>query len=844
MSRSTLRFRTLLALGASTFALTALPQAALAKAAAPPAAPADASASGGGNEIEELVVTAEKREQSLQDVPVAVSAFTSAKRDIVGITGIQDFVNFTPGMNYSGTDRISLRGAGRNTFYIGNDPGVATYSDGFYSASSSELFKTPLFVERTEILRGPQGTLYGRNAMGGAVNTISARPAKDFSGELRGVISNFDHYRAEGVVSIPLADNLRIKIGGSKDKQEDGFIKNIGTGGEEGTINRTYFEAQVEAELGEKTTAWLRYSRTSWDDTTGVGDRLANTITPYETTRAFAPIGGLVTNGAFGYGVANPGVNDPYTENTNTHGYGQLRGNHLLTAQVTYDLGFADIKWIGGYQQYNYQTGGDYDGTSRTTPITVNGVPGIFTDYTTDFNEHKRYYTNEINLTSKGDGPLRWIGGLYQYHEEYRQRIQLGDPQQAQLAAPVYFLGAAGIAPAAANPTRDFVDQNASLTSDAYAIFGQATYKFNDAWSVTGGLRYSYDKKSGTESQRLILFSPAGPFGAAPFAFDVSTDLDPTTPGVQNARSLSNHWDAITGSLDVDWTPDTDTLVYAKYSRGYKSGGFLLGTLATQPEADQESVDAYEVGLKKTIARTLQINGSLFYNDYKDLQINLQQLNAAGTAAANNFVNVGARAYGLELEAVWQPIHNLQFNASYGYLNTKITDGCCFYDPADPSAKLPGARPSGGTAVTNNVQLVFQNLNGSPLYQSPKNKFAFNGNYTFDFEPGSLTLSGTYTWTDKTIYQPFNDPAFQVPSYGTADFRAIWKEAKNQYSVIAFVKNAFDKDGFTSTGSTNPTAVFANPNPGSPGFLQQTGVSITRGLIQPRTYGLELQYRF
>ena len=105
----------------------------------------------------------------------------------------------------------------------------------------------------------------------------------------------------------------------------------------------------------------------------------------------------------------------------------------------------------------------------------------------------------------------------------------------------------------------------------------------------------------------------------------------------------------------------------------------------------------------------------------------------------------------------------------------------------------------------------------------------------------SLTFSATYTWTDKTIYQPFNDPAFQVPSYGTADFRAIWKEAKNQYSVIAFVKNAFDKEGFTSTGSTNPTAVFG---PASGGGLTQTGVAITRGLIQPRTYGIELQYRF
>src|SRR5690606_17214297 len=121
-------------------------------------------------------------------------------------------------------------------------------------------------------------------------------------------------------------------------------------------------------------------------------------------------------------------------------------------------------------------------------------------------------------------------------------------------------------------------------------------------------------------------------------------------------------------------------------------------------------------------------------------------------------------------------------------------------------------------------------------------------NYTFDFEPGSLTLSGTYTWTDKTIYQPFENPAFSVPSYGTADFRAIWRDAQDRYTVIGFIKNAFDKNGFTSTGSTNPTAVFGSPNPGlvynGVTYLRQTDVAITRGLIAPRTYGVELQYRF
>jgi iron complex outermembrane receptor protein len=843
MSLHRFRLRTLLAVGASAAALGAFAQPAFAQTA--PAAPAAAPV----NELEELVITAEKREQSLQDVPVAVTAFTSAKRDIMGVTGIQDFVNFTPGMNYSGTDRVSLRGAGRNTFYIGNDPGVASYTDGFYSASSAELFKTPLFVQRTEILRGPQGTLYGRNSIGGAINVISERPAHDFSGEVRGVYGNFNHWRGEGVVSIPLADNLRVKLGGSHE-EADGFIKNIGGANKGGSIDRNYFEAQVEAELGDNATAWVRYSRTSWDDTTGVGDRWANLVTPYDTALPFGPIGQLVTNSAFGYTTANPGVTDPYTQNTNRNGYGQLRGNHLISAQVTYDLGFADLKYIGGFQQYNYQTGGDYDGTSRTGPITVAGVPGVFVDYTTDFNEHKKYYSNEINLTSKADGPLEWILGLYQYHEDYAQRIQLGDPQQAQLAAPFYFgginpaTGAPILTPAAANPTRNFADQQATLASDAWAVFGQATYKFSDAWSLTGGLRYTKDKKSGWESQRLVLYSPAGPFGPAlggALAFDVSSDMDPTTPGVQNFRSLNGSWDAVTGTLNLNWTPDPDTLVYAKYSRGYKSGGFLLGTLSPVPEAKQEGVNAYELGAKKTIARTLILNASAFYNDFSDLQLNVSQLNAAQTATASQFINVDARAYGLELEAIWQPIHNLQLNASYGYLNTKITKGCCYFDPADPSALLPGARPVGTGAVLNGVRIVNQNIEGSPLYQSPKNKFAFNGNYTFDFDPGSLVLSATYTWTDKTIYQPFgNDPAFAVPSYGTTDARVIWNDAQKRYSLIGFVKNLTDEQGFTSTGSTNPTAVFGLGSSG----LVQTGQAVTRGLIYPRTYGVELQYRF
>ncbi|HEY0650767.1 TonB-dependent receptor domain-containing protein, partial [Phenylobacterium sp.] len=268
------------------------------------------------------------------------------------------------------------------------------------------------------------------------------------------------------------------------------------------------------------------------------------------------------------------------------------------------------------------------------------------------------------------------------------------------------------------------------------------------------------------------------------------------------------------------------------------------GTLAPDPQADQEQVDAFELGLKKSIGRRFQLNGAAFYNDYKDLQLNLSQLNPAGTASSNNFVNVEAEAYGLELEAIWKPIDNLDLSASYGYLHTEITKGCCFYDPADPGALDPNATPSGGFVVSNGTRLVFQTLEGSRIYQSPKHKFAGNANYTFDFDPGSLILSATFTWTDETYYQPFKSAANKVKGYDVTDFRALWNDAGDRFTIIGYVKNAFDQKGFTSNGSTTPTAIFDVPGSGSAPNITQTRTAITRGLIQPRTYGVELQYRF
>src|SRR3954454_15050743 len=180
------------------------------------------------NTIEELVVTAEKRAQSLQDVPVAISAFTSERRDLVGINSIQDLTNFTPGLNYtSGNDRAAIRGVGRLTNAHPVPVPVAVYDDGIYTTSTTTAGKTPIFTDRIEVLRGPQGTLYGRNSMGGAINMISKRPTEEMYGEVRATVGNYGHTLLEAAVSGPLAPDLQFRLAGNWEKQRDGYFTNI-----------------------------------------------------------------------------------------------------------------------------------------------------------------------------------------------------------------------------------------------------------------------------------------------------------------------------------------------------------------------------------------------------------------------------------------------------------------------------------------------------------------------------------------------------------------------------------------------------------------------------------------
>ena len=791
--------------------------------------------------LEEIVVTAQKRSENLQIVPVAISAYTDKTRDLIGISSVQDMTNFAPGITYSSSlDRMSVRGIGRNTNNLSIDPSIANYGDGFYSSSNHQADGTPLFVERVEILRGPQGTLYGRNSIGGAINSISKRPTEEFGGEVRAQYGNYGYLDVEGAVSLPVTDWLRFKIGGGSYNQDEGYVHNAGGEDELGVRSDTYFEGQVAANIGSAVDVWAKVTTSEWDR--GYGGVFGTSAGAYytgvnPTNGSLNLIQSLGPNplynsapfyspGTPAWTKPNPRASDPRGVDHNTPGNEKLQDQMIAVLEVVGHLSFADLKYVGGYQNYFYDLHVDWDNSSRTsysytpfgsaTPVVIDStVVGRYV-------EDKNYYSNELNLVSTTDGPLQYVFGLYQYAESFEQPFTIYASNQAQLATPL------GAAP---NPDRNFylTDQNTDIAS--VAAYGQLDWQFADTWKATLGARYTKDKKTSDEYSRQIYWDPTA-FSATTgiSAFDI-TSL--ATGGTRLAdgrvtRHLEGEWDATTGTTGFEWMPQDGSLGYLKYTRGYKAGGINAGALVANPYTDPEYVNAYELGWKQNIGDRLQANVSTFYYDYLGAQIPLIVPDIGTTRT--DFYNLDMTNYGVEVETVWSPIEDLQIMLNYAYLRAELKDpNGCYPDVAETPTNV-GPQPCSVTIPGPPVAVIAgQKVDGNTAPRSPENKAAVNLLYTLHFGPGSLALSGSYLWRDEQYSSVFTREEYRVDAYGQADFRATWTDADNNYSVVAFAKNAFDDLGYDGVAVTNNGA---------------NTIDRTLSYTNPRTYGVQLQYRF
>jgi len=926
------------------------------------------------NTIAELVVTAEKREQSLQDVPVAISAFTSEQRDIVGIQSIQDMTNFTPGLQYStSTDRVSLRGLGRLTNVLSADASVANYADGVYETFAVRAGSSTLFLDRVEILRGPQGTLYGRNSIAGAINIISRRPTEEPYAEVRATYGNYNRSILEGAVSGPvpgpLGDRVQFRLAANWESQTKGWIKNTipGMPDEGNVLNSWYVEGQVQVKFNDKLEMWTKVGFTNWQHGAGGPGSQSGGWSPhiYDASGNILPdVSATNRNGGNGWDITefynasthfNPGFGcsglatnvvtagpDPCVNASSTSPWRinrpiaydvRVPNAYTVASHWTYHADDFDIRYIIGGVRYWYHLTGSVPNGSRDPPVLQYnaGATTVYPQEKFEYEERNGFISHELNLVSTKEGPFQWIAGGYYYHQEYKQPVSTReDPRQAGwFATPPFGVCRSGTSPGGGVPapaaacapgTGRRFDNRPDVKNTSYAVYGQASYELGD-FTLTGGLRYSHDRKYGTESVRLVCFGLPSCLGGLPPEFFVApldltgvttvvaggtgTPIDPVPQGVEGpttydpatgfaSRRYDTDWSAVTGTAKVEWQPDEDTLGYVSYSRGYRSGGFNIGiftVLSFLPYSKKETVDAFELGLKRNWGRTLQTNFALYHYDYKNLQIPIQTIRSGpfmgGTLAQaeTSFYNTPkSRSQGFEVEILWQPIDNLQIIANYSYIDAKIKEGQAV-DIVDPTATQPGAQPlqtlaacqAGGVANDCFVDdptaglpgtgfKRLQSLKGGRLPNAPENKIALAANYTWEFDAGSLTGSVSYSWRDKTYGSVFKRWYYEAPSWDQVDARLLWKAASGKYEVIGFVKNIFDDTGydqgataerlsgsFSNIYGASPAGLTCSPNPtfvGNPAAGQLgmrncvQGIRKTFYVTPPRTYGIELRYKF
>ncbi|THD62816.1 MAG: hypothetical protein E8A49_06795, partial [Phenylobacterium sp.] len=375
--------RSLLASGAVLVA--ALATTAHAQTAARPASQVSATTT-----IEELVVTAERRTASLQDVPVAVTAFSARQRNLVGITTVQDMTNFTPGLTYSSQlDRPVIRGLARNNNIYLSDSAVAVYYDDFFSNSTYLVGRDDMLIDQVEVLLGPQGTLYGRNAVGGLINTISKRPSEDFTGEVRAVVGNFGYTKFEGTVSGPTGiEGLTFRLSAYDLNQTEGYFKNL-TGPSEGDVRHDpYVDGQLEYKT-DKDDIWLdAYAVWFNNDRGGPGGLLGIPTSGHYDTSLTQP-GQLVFNPNFPFGGgAVPGsvtgipaglTDNPALQNIRTFAHAVptdivVNAAPTITLHWTHHFDGWDLKYIGGYSQYHYDLHTAYFNNDNS-PVTSFQVP-------------------------------------------------------------------------------------------------------------------------------------------------------------------------------------------------------------------------------------------------------------------------------------------------------------------------------------------------------------------------------------------------------------------------------------------------------------------------------------
>jgi len=564
----------------------------------------------GQSAIDEIIVTANKREQSLQDTALAISAITEEGLAARGIESGYDLQFSVPGLTIgestAGPAQVTLRGVGMGNIFLGGDPGVPIHIDGHYVQDSKYILQGFTDVERVEVLRGPQGTLYGRNAIGGSINIITKRPKEEFEASLGIDLGNYDKRLLQGSISGPLTDDLRGRFSIS-DEKRDGFVENISLSGGQDYKNSDYTSLRGLLEYDLTDSVLVTFSGYYFEDF-GNNNVARNTS---EIATGMPP--GFVDYYTLNNAQSNPTVSDPRKVRFNA-GDDVFNRAQGASVDIEWDLDGMRLRSLSSYNN------------SKSSILSDSDASDVVTLAHGNFRRSHETFSQEFQLLSAADSKLEWILGLFYYDE---------DSDGSETFDWDNFFVADG--------SKSILDTFYDLNSTALGVFGQVEYPLTDKLSIVGGLRYNKDKKSNV-----------GILDIPDFGLLAITVAD------------SNQWEEITGKIGFDYHIDDDVMLYASYATGYKAGGYSL----IQPSYDPETVEAYETGLKGLwFDRKMQASLSAFYYDYTDKQeFQRDNFSALITNAG------AATVWGLELEGTATPFSAFTIDASVAYLNAEYDE--------------------------------------------------------------------------------------------------------------------------------------------------------------------------
>ncbi len=821
------------------YAAVALPFGATAPLlAAEPAATPDSQ------HIEEITVTARRFEERLRDVPISISVYSQQQISNQNVTTASDLAKNTPSLSTDtrfGPDlsSFSIRGF---TQEIRTSPSVGVFFDDAVAPRGGGAGTTAgdgagpgdyFDLQNVQVLKGPQGTLFGRNTTGGDVLLVPNRPSDTFGGYIEQSAGNLDMERTQGVLNVPISDNLRARVGFDRETR-DGYLNNV-TGIGPSSFNdvnyyafRAAIDYDITPELNNYTVA--TYSNSNNNGTIGqvfacnpaggqnpfFGPAFLNVACPQAARQA--KLGPWDVQNSFP---------DPETNNET------WRVINTTTWDVSPDL---TIKNIASYSQFRSVLRGEFFGDDFTVGPTFLGIPtGSLQGtpvYVTNSNapngfnsDDQQTLSEELQFQGTGLGDkLLWQGGLY---FELSNPLHLTASNSAndsfctnQNVIPAQCTDIIGellnpVAPGSAGNLGGAQVSEGSVTYHNLGIYEQSTYTITDQLKLTAGLRYTSDLTEGEGQQLVYNFPVGGPPRV--------TCNDPSALLSSGCfKSFRQHSQAPTGVIDLEYKPIDDLMLYAKYSRGYRQGGVDPYGAAGFTSFAPEQIDAYELGEKAVFGGPVpgSVNFDLFYNNLHDQQLQVAFANTAASdlaaSSTTGILNAGeSRIYGAEVDSSLRPFDNFQLDLNGTYLNTKLESEQAPVLPANSFYNL--------VVLTSRV--------GGPLPFSPKFKGSATGTYTVPVPEsvGKVSVGLSYMFTGRELTSsPTNSPFSSINSTELLNLFANWDKVGGSPIDVSF---------FANNLTNQQTETFI------PGFYGPFGFEL-RNLGEPLTFGFRVRYTF